>query len=460
MQIQTKFARIMLLFAACLRVAAAQQTQYPAPVHLTAAEDHQRLLDLLHIQSLRPGVSGSETSPDAANYDEAKANPFTKLPDPFALNNGRKVTTAAMWNKQRRPELLALFSDNVFGRVPANVPTVQWRVSSEEHETINDIAVLTRHLIGHADNSAYPLLDVNIEVTLTTPANASGPVPVVLEFTFESYPRNPSAKPAPAPPPPTHPTWKEQVLARGWGYALLYPTTVQADNGAGLTAGIIGLTNHGQPRGVDDWGALRAWAWGSSRVMDYLQTDATVDAHRVAIEGHSRFGKATLVAMAYEPRFAVAYVSSSGAGGAALARRHFGEQLENVASPGEYHWMGANYLRYAGPLTPEDMPVDTHELIALCAPRPVFIGGGVTHGDGWADTRGAFLAEVAAGPVYRLLGARDLGTATFPPVDTALISGELGFRQQNGGHTPLPNFPTFLEFAARYLSPVTKPRTK
>jgi len=122
--------------------------------------------------------------------------------------------------------------------------------------------------------------------------------------------------------------------------------------------------------------------------------------------------------------------------------------------------MGANYLRYAGPLTPEDMPVDTHELIALCAPRPVFIGGGVTHGDGWADTRGAFLAEVAAGPVYRLLGARDLGTATFPPVDTALISGELGFRQQNGGHTPLPNFPTFLEFAARYLSPVTKPRTK
>jgi len=432
MQVHAKSARITLLFAACLTVAAAQQSQYPAPVQLTAAEDHQRLLDLLHIQSLRPGVSGSTTSPNAANYDEAKANPYTKLPDPLVLNNGRKVTTAAAWKKQRRPKLLALFSDNVFGRVPANVPTVQWRVASEERETINDIPVLTKHLIGHADNSAYPLLDVNIEVTLTTPLNVSGPVPVV------------------------HPTWKEQVLARRWGYALLYPTTVQADNGAGLTAGIIGLTNHGQPRGVDDWGALRAWAWGASRVMDYLQTDPAVGARRVAVEGHSRFGKAALVTMAYEPRFAVAYVSSSGAGGAVLARRHFGEQLENVASSGEYHWMSGNYLRYAGPLTPEDMPVDTHELIALCAPRPVFIGGGVTHGDGWADTRGAFLAEVAAGPVYRLLGAHDLGTSTFPPVDTALISGDLGFRQQNGGHTPLPNFPTFLEFAARYFSPAAK----
>ena len=456
MQIRTRFARISLLLTFGFAVAAAQQSQYPAPVRLTAAEDHQRLLDLLHIQSLRPGVSGDAASPNAANYDETKANPYSKLPDPLVLNNGRRVTTAAVWNEKRRPELFALFSDNIFGRVHANVPTVQWRVASEERETINDIPVLTKHLIGHADNSAYPLLDVNIKVTLTTPFNASGPVPVVLELTFENYPRPAGAKPDPAPPPPVHPTWKEQVLAHGWGYALLYPTTVQADNGAGLTAGIIGLTNHGQPRGIDDWGALRAWAWGSSRVMDYLQTDPAVDARRIAVEGHSRFGKAALVTMAYEPRFAVAYVSSSGAGGAALARRHFGEQLENVAASGEYHWMAGNYLRYAGPLTPKDMPVDTHELIALCAPRPVFIGGGVTNGDGWADTRGAFLAEVAAGPVYRLLGAHDLGTSTFPPVDTALISGDLGFRQQNGGHTPLPNFPTFLEFAARYFSPAAR----
>jgi hypothetical protein len=170
------------------------------------------------------------------------------------------------------------------------------------------------------------------------------------------------------------------------------------------------------------------------------------------MEGHSRFGKTALVAMAFDTRFAAAYISSSGAGGAALARHRFGEELENVAGQGEYHWMGGNYIRYAGPLTPADMPVDTHELIALCAPRPVFIGGGVTDGDGWADTRGAFLAEVAAGPVYRLLGAHDLGTDSYPPVGTALLSGDLAFRQHNGGHTPLPNFPYFLDFASRYLN--------
>jgi hypothetical protein len=213
------------------------------------------------------------------------------------------------------------------------------------------------------------------------------------------------------------------------------------------------LTNHGQPRKLQDWGALLAWAWGGSRLIDYLEHDPAVDAKRLAVEGHSRFGKAALVAMGYDPRWAVAYVSSSGAGGASLARRRFGEQLENVAAAGEYHWMGVGYLKYAGTLTPNDMPVDTHELIALCAPRPVFIGGGVTEGDGWADTRGGFMAEVAAGPVYKLLDAKDLGTSNFPPVDTLLGSGDLAFRQQNGGHTPLPNFPYFLDFAARYFTP-------
>ena len=222
--------------------------------------------------------------------------------------------------------------------------------------------------------------------------------------------------------------------------------------------GIVGLVNKGQLRKPDDWGALRAWAWGTSRLLDYLETDHGVDARHVAIEGHSRFGKTALVAMAYDSRFAVAYVNSSGAGGADLARRHYGEQLENIAGTGEYHWMDGNYLKSAESspreITPADMPVDTHELIALCAPRPVFIGGGTTQGgDGWADVRGTFIAEVAAGPVYKLLGAKDLGTETFPPIGTALISGELGFRQHPGGHTPLPDFPTFITFASRYMSP-------
>jgi hypothetical protein len=247
------------------------------------------------------------------------------------------------------------------------------------------------------------------------------------------------------------PTWEQQVLAKGWGYAVLIPTTVQADKGDGLTEGIIGLVNKGQPRNLDDWGALRAWAWGASRAMDYFETDKSVDAHQIGIEGHSRYGKAALVTMAYDPRFAIAYISSSGAGGAALYRRNFGEQIGNVAGTGEYHWMAGNFLKYAGPLTPNDLPVDSHELIALSAPRPVFIGAGATQGDGWVDGRGMFMATVAAGPVYRLLGKRDLGTAEFPPIETPLIDGDLAYRQHSGGHTPAPNWPTFLTFAGRYI---------
>jgi hypothetical protein len=427
----------------------------PPPVQLTAAQDHQRLLDLLHITAPRAGVSQNPNAPNAVNYDESKANPWPNLPDPLLLTNGKRVNTAKKWWKQRRPQLVEFFDREVYGRVPANVPTVSWQVVSTTNGGDGGIDTITRHLIGRVDNSAYPLITVNIDVSLTIPANAAGPVPMVLELTFENYPRaaNSNRPQAPAPPLPT-PTWKQQVLAKGWGYALLYPTTVQADNGAGLTVGIIGLCNHGQPRGLEDWGALRAWAWGASRVLDYFETDKSIDAKHVAVEGHSRFGKAALVTMAYDSRFAVAYINSSGAGGATLARRRFGEQLENIAGAGEYHWMAGNYLKYAGTLTPADMPVDSHELIALCAPRPVFISGGTKEGgDGWADVRGTFIAEVAAGPVYRLLGAHDLGTDTFPPVGEALISGDLGFRQHSGGHTPAPNFPTFITFASRYLEP-------
>ena len=167
--------------------------------------------------------------------------------------------------------------------------------------------------------------------------------------------------------------------------------------------------------------------------------------------GHSRDGKAALVAMAYDPRFAIAYISSSGMGGAALYRRNFGERLENLAGVGEYHWMAGTFLRYAGPLTPNDLPVDANELIAVCAPRPVFIGCGSVKGDGWVDPRGEFMAEAAASPVYKLLGAQGLQTDHFPPIGTPLLKGDLAFRQQHDGHTPLPNWPYFIKFARRYL---------
>jgi hypothetical protein len=429
----------------------------PPPVHLTAAQDHQRMMDLLHIKSLRPGANPNNPhSPNAVNYDESKANPYPDLPDPLVLNNGRRVTTAAMWWKLRRPQILGEFNEDVYGRVPRHTPKVNWEVASTTQGMNGSVPVITKHLVGRVDNSAYPPITVNIQLTLTTPANAKGSVPVIMQlgFTFEMMRRFLAmlkARGIKLPPPPPGPTWQHQVLAKGWSYAVYAPCSVQADNGARLTAGIIGLCNKGQPSKPNDWGALRAWAWGASRALDYFETDKSVDARQVGLEGHSRFGKAALVAMAYDQRFAIAYISSSGKGGATLYRRNFGERVGNLAGVGEYHWMAGNFLKYDGPLTPNDLPVDSHELIALCAPRPVFISTGEVKGDGWVDPQGEFRAAVAAGPVYELLGAKGLATATFPPLGTPLISGDIAFRQHHGGHTDLPNWPTFLKFASRYL---------
>jgi hypothetical protein len=273
-----------------------------------------------------------------------------------------------------------------------------------------------------------------------------------MEFGFVGTPPARAGAPKIAPKQPQGPTWQQQVLAKGWGYATISPTSVQADNGAGLTEGIIGLVNKGQPRSLDDWGALRAWGWGASRAIDYFETDKTVNAKMVGLEGHSRYGKATLVAMADDPRIAISFVSSSGEGGAKIHRRNWGELVENVAAPSEYHWMAGNFMKYAGgSLGWNDLPVDSHELVALCAPRPVFISAGATNGDGWVDAKGMFLAGAGAGPVYKLLGKKDMGTMEFPPIETGLIDGDVAFRQHSGGHTPAPNWPTFLTFASRYL---------
>ena len=431
--------------------AVAQKSQLGPPVQLTAEQDHQRMMDELHITSIRHGADSDPKSPYAANYDESKANPYPDLPDPLTLNNGKKVTTAKIWWTRRRPEIVEYFDREIYGRMPANTPKVRWEVLSTTRETNGSIPVITKKLVGHVDNSTYPLVTVDIQLTLTTPVNATGPVPVMMELAFDPAFMAALLKRLPPQPPYPGPTWEQQVLARGLGYAVYVPTSVQADNGAGLTQGIIGLCNKGQPRKLDDWGALRAWAWGASRALDYFETDKSVDAHQVGIEGHSRYGKAALVAMAYDQRFAIAYISSSGEGGAKLNRRNFGEIVENVAATGEYHWMAGNFIKYAGPLHWNDLPVDAHELIALCAPRPVFIGGGAIKGDGWADPEGMFLAAVAAGPVYTLLGRKDLGTTTSPPIETPLIDGDIAYRQHSGGHTPAPNWPTFLTFASRYI---------
>ena len=471
-------AALLLLAASSLAASSlAAQTARPAPsaedlaLQQACARDHQRLLNLLGIQQLRPPVSNDAKAPNATNYDEQKASPYPNLPDPLKLLNGKPVTTAKQWWSQRRPQIVAAFDHEIYGVVPAHLPAVTWQVVSTTPENYGDVPVVTRILAGHVDNSTDPQIPVNIDLLLTTPAHASGPVPVLLELAFPAEYQVALQRPRPATITPGMgyygQSWQQQVLARGWGFAILSPNSFQIDNGEGLTRGIIGLANHGRPRSLSDWGVLRAWAWGASRALDYLEADKSVDAKQVGIQGHSRMGKAALVAMAYDPRFAVGYISSSGEAGAKLYRHIFGEQITNIAADREYHWMAGNFLKYAGPLTPADLPVDNHELIALVAPRPVFIGVGASSGDGyaqpggdaWADARGMFLAEVAAAPVYRLLGARDLGVTEFPPIETPLITGDLAFRQHAGGHTPVPNWPTFLEFASHYLHapPATTP---
>ena len=441
-------------------------------VHLTATEDRERLMGLLGLKNseMRVVPLSDPRSPNATNYDEAKANIYPDIPDPLRLKNGKVITTESQWWSQRRPEIVADFEHEILGRAPANLPAVHWQVFSRTTEKYGDVDAITKHLVGYVDNAIDPQIPVTIDLLLTTPAKTAGPVPIILELAFAKDFQKALARPlAEAQPPETTGEWGtdgRQALARGWGFAVLNPTGFQADDGAGLTEGIIGLMSKGQPRGVDDWGALRAWAWGASRALDYMETDPAVDARQVGIEGHSRFGKTALVAMAYDARFAICYSSSSGEGGAKLYRHIFGEQMPHLANSSLYHWFDGNFLRYAGPLTPKDLPIDAHELIALSAPRPVFIGGGSANGDGyakpggdaWADPRGMFLAEVAAGPVYRLLGAKDLGAKEFPPIETALVTGELAFRQHPYGHTPAPNWSAFLEYASHYLhAPASAP---
>lgn len=486
------------IVAATTGVSLAQE-KYAPPVTFTAEQDRQNMMDQTGVKSLRPGPSGNESAPNHANYDESAANPYPDLPDLLTLKNGKKVTTPAMWWDQRRPEIAEDMEREVYGRLPKNIPSVKWVVEINEREFVGFTPVIAKQIVGIVDNSSYPLIDVKISMTLVVPANAKGPVPVLMMFgrtglpspvqpnpeemtklnnairellskdpelkiILEKYPAySPLARLTPGPfggdPTPT-----QQLLAAGWGYVTIDPASIQADNGAGLTRGIIGLVNKGQPRKPDDWGALRAWSWGAARGLDYLETDPLVDAKHVGIEGVSRYGKAALVTMAFEQRFAIVLVGSSGKGGATLHRRNFGEAVESL-SGGGYYWMAGNYLKYGssetkqGVMNASKLPVDSHSLIAMCAPRPVFISYGIpAQGDArWLDQQGSYMATVAAGSVFKLLGAKDIGvtndykTEKMPPVNTSMLDGELAWRQHDGGHTDAPNMKYFIQWADKYV---------
>ncbi|MBZ5495672.1 MAG: acetylxylan esterase [Acidobacteriia bacterium] len=455
---------------------AAQNAQAPPapkgpPSQAETQKDHQNMMAQLGIRKLRPGPSGNESAPNHANYDEALANPYPNLPDVLTLKNGKKVKTARDWWNKRRPEIVEDFDREVLGRIPRNVPKVTWEVVNKTEAKIGDHPVIGKQLVGHVDNSSYPDIKVDIQMILVLPADAKGPVPVMMMFGgFQRLPGTPPPAGAAgrgfgAPPAGSDPPATQQLIADGWGYADISPNSIQADNGAGLTKGIIGLVNKAKFRKPDDWGSLRAWGWGASRALDYLETDKAVDAKHVGIEGVSRYGKAALVTMAFDTRFAVVLVGSSGEGGAKLHRRNWGEAVENLTGSGEYHWMAGNFLKYGaeeadfGSKNAGDIPVDAHELIALCAPRLTFISYGVPEkGDAkWLDHQGSFMAAIAAGPVFRLLGAKDLGrsddyrTEKMPPVNTGLLEGQLAWRQHDGGHTDGPNWKYFIPWADKFF---------
>ena len=436
--------------------------------------EREREMKVLGITAMQPGVTAYDIGkPGNANYDESKANPYPNLPKLLVFNNGKPVKTAADWQK-RRKEISAMFDEYVYGKYPAHIPSVTWTVTGTEESSVGDIPVIVKHVLGHTDNSSYPAITVDMHIDVVTPKATQGKkVPVIIGGgQIRRAGAGPGfARPAggarPTPPPgtvihglsspPNPPDSSKLLLEAGMGFVSRSSNEVQADNGAGLTKGIIGLVNKGQPRSMDDWGVLRAWAWGDARIVDYLQTDPDVDGAKIGVMGHSRGGKAALVAEVDDPRIAIGFISSSGAGGAALYRRNYGETTSSITSTTEFHWFCGNFLKYGSVgHTANELPVDSHEFIALAAPRAVFIGGGAlltdpkyVPGDAWQDAQGMFMAAAAASPAWTLLGHKGLGTDVFPPQDTFIDTGDIAFRQHDYGHTPAPNWPYFIEFAKK-----------
>ncbi len=382
---------------------------------------------------LQPAQAGPMRTADktghVSNYDESKVGTFT-LPDPLKLANGKPVRDAVSWTKARRPELIAIYERDIWGPIPANTPKVAWTAAPVE--TANGVVTKrSAGAIGTASNAPR----INLKVAL--PAAASKPVPLILLVQF-------GGGGAPVPDPPL----AAEILARGWGYATVGYNDIQPDKADAFDQGVIGATGK-MPAPLNDteWGDVSAWSWGVSRIIDYLETDKAIDAKRIALHGHSRIGKTALWASALDERVAAVYASCPGEMGAALSRRDYGETVDDMAQRFPY-WFNRTFQKWAGRWN--DMPVDAHMLIALSAPRPVFVTGGTD--DQWADPVGEFQALVAAGPVYRLLGRKDLGTTTLPPLDTPVIAGDLGWYYHTGPHAATAqDWKVFLQFLDKYF---------
>jgi hypothetical protein len=411
-------------------------------------------LVLIATITLCSGAFGQvEDAPDAVNkgipvnYTEAKVGTYT-LPDPLKLEDGQPVTDAETWTTKRRPEVVKLYEENQFGRAPQRPEDMSFDVFDKGTPAFDGKATRRQVTVYFSADKSGPQMDL----LLYLPADATKPVPVILNASFMANntsvddpgvkvgrrwdPREKKRVPATQPSRFGHMN-VTNIISHGFGVATVNYSDIDPDALGAISGGVRALyLKPGQTEPApDEWGAIAAWAWGLSRALDYLQTDPGVDPNRVGLFGVSRLGKTVLWAGAADTRFAFVIASCSGEGGAALSRRNYGETIKHLVEPTRYPYQFcANYAKYADHV--DQCPVDGHMLISLIAPRPVLLQTGDT--DRWSDPKGEFLAAVAAGPVYKLLGKQGLDTDTMPNANQPIFH-TIGYFMHTGGHGSLPS---------------------
>ena len=393
------------------------------------------------------------------DYDESKARAYT-LPDPLLLTNGKPVNSAALWRK-RRAEIVQMFETNMYGRFPGRLPGTRYEVTSVAKDALGGKA--ERKLVTAFFTNQK--IDRTMDILIYLPKDRSGPLPMFLGVNFRGNqtvnadPGIPiSSKWAPygADHRATEATrgaqdkqWPvEHILERGYGLASIYSADLSPDFNGGFDQGVQPLFHTAGKIGrePDEWGALCAWAWGLSRVMDYFETDHDIDAARVAVIGHSRMGKTALWAGGHDTRFAMVVSNCSGAGGATLARRRFGESVADLNRNFPF-WFCENFQKFAN--NEDALPMDQHELLALSAPRPLYIG--VADQDLGSDPRGQFLSAVNASAVYKLLGTEGFGATEMPPVHQP-VQTTIGFHMRAGRHDiTMYDWDRYMDFADKHL---------
>ncbi len=411
----------------------------------------------------RPGPAVVAGIP--VNYDELKVGAYT-LPDPLRLENGKQVKDAKTWWTKRRPEIVSLFETQQYGKAPGRPPAESFDVFDKGTPALNGKAIRKQVMIYLTANHSGPA----IQLLVYLPAAATKPVPMFLSINFGAVQNavdDPGIKPETVwdpktntriAPPPGRGFGRLNVgplLDAGIGVATFYYGDVDPDYLNGFPNGIRAV--YAKPgtteatRAPDDWGSIAAWAWGMSRVQDYFETDKSIDAKRVAIHGISRLGKTVMWAGAHDHRFAAVIASCSGEGGAALSHRDYGETIAHLTAPVRYPYQfAANYANWSG--FPDKAPIDANMLVALIAPRPLLLQTGNT--DYWSDPKGEFLAEVAAGPVYELLGKQDLGTDVWPAPKQPIFRDGLNYYMHEGGHGMVPgDWSIYIEFLKQNLHP-------